>query len=202
MVPAAEMVQKVRAAVDARVDENLQIVARTDAYATDGLQAAIDRAGRYLEAGADIIFVEAPKLHEEITRITRSIPAPQIVNMVIGGKTPPMSYQDMSDAGVAIVLYANASLQGAILGMQNALGRLWDAKVIAESDGIVATFAERQRLVGKDGVDALEKDILAARRKPHDNAPGRAVISAKKNCSPTRRPASGAPRVSAARPGC
>lgn len=156
VIAAGEMMQKVRAAVDARQDQNTQIIARTDAYAVDGLQAALDRAEQFVEAGADITFVEAPKRADEIEQITKSLPVPQFVNMVIGGKTPPVSHQDFERIGVGIVLYANASLQGAILGMQNALSQLRETKVITEQDGVVATFAERQRLVGKGEVDALE----------------------------------------------
>ena len=156
VIAADEMVQKVRAAVDARHDPNLQIVARTDAYATLGLEAALERAERYIEAGADMTFVEAPKKREEIAAIAQRLAAPQLVNMVIGGKTPPMDYADLQQAGVAIVLYANAALQGAMLGMRNALQHLHENKLIAEQDGIVAGFAERQRLVGKDAIDALE----------------------------------------------
>lgn len=156
VIAAGEMVQKIRAAVDARQDENTQIIARTDAYATDGLQAALERAEQFIEAGADITFVEAPKRADEIEQITTHLDVPQFVNMVIGGKTPPMSHDDFQRIGVGIVLYANASLQGAILGMQNALSQLRETKVITEQDGIVATFSERQRLVGKDEIDALE----------------------------------------------
>lgn len=156
VIAANEMVQKIRAAVDARSDQNMQIIARTDAYATDGLDAAIERAQAYIEAGADITFVEAPKRPEEIAQITSRLNAPQFVNLVIGGKTPPISHDDLHKAGVGIVLYANASLQGAILGMQNALAQLRDKKVVTEQDGVVATFAERQRLVGKDQIDAME----------------------------------------------
>ena len=156
VIPCEEMVQKIRAAVDTKRNPDLQIIARTDAYATAGLEAALERAERYIEAGADITFVEAPKKHEEIAAITKRLSTPQLVNMVIGGKTPPISHADLDRAGVAIVLYANASLQGAILGMQNALGKLRTRKLISEQDGIVATFAERQRLVGKPQIDAFE----------------------------------------------
>lgn len=156
VISTEEMVQKIRAAVDARQDQDTQIIARTDAYAVDGLEAAIERAARFVEAGADITFVEAPKQPAEIAEIVRRLPVPQFVNMVIGGKTPPVSHDDFQEMGVGIVLYANASLQGAILGMQTALAELRDRKVITEQDGIVASFAERQRLVGKNEVDRLE----------------------------------------------
>ena len=166
VIAAGEMVQKIKAAVDARHDPNFQIIARTDAYATDGLDAAIERAEQFIEAGADITFVEAPKRADEIERIVGHLSVPQFVNMVIGGKTPPMSHGDFEKIGVGIVLYANASLQGAILGMQTALAQLRDTKVITEQDGIVATFAERQRLVGKPEIDALEARYSVEETQP------------------------------------
>lgn len=157
VISADEMAQKVRAAVDSRQDGDLQIIARTDAYAIDGLSAAVDRANTYLEAGADILFVEAPKDSKEIFEIIRQVPAPHLVNMVIGGKTQAVSVDALRDAGTAIVLYANAALQGAIAGMQRALGQLQSAGVLTEADGIVATFRERQRLVGMETVQKLER---------------------------------------------
>lgn len=157
VIAAAEMTQKIRAAVDARRDPDMQIIARTDVYAVEGLSAAIDRGNAYVEAGADIVFVEAPKSSGEIFEIIRSVPAPHLVNMVIGGKTQPISNAALKEAGAAIVLYANASLQGAIVGMQQALRQLGAAGVITEADGIVATFAERQRLVGMDVVQQMER---------------------------------------------
>ncbi len=166
VIAAGEMVQKIKAAVDARHDPNFQIIARTDAYATDGLDAAIERAEQFIEAGADITFVEAPKRADEIERIVGHLSVPQFVNMVIGGKTPPKSHGDFEKIGVGIVLYANASLQGAILGMQTALAQLRDTKVITEQDGIVATFAERQRLVGKPEIDALEARYTVEETQP------------------------------------
>lgn len=157
VIPADEMVQKVRAAVDSRQDPDLQIIARTDAYAIDGLSAAIDRAHAYVEAGADMVFVEAPKDSDEIFEIIRRVPAPHVVNMVIGGKTQAVSADALRAAGAAMVLYANAALQGAVVGMQRALGQLKSAGVLTEADGIVATFRERQRLVGMEAVQLLER---------------------------------------------
>ena len=156
IVPACEMEDKIRAAVDARQNADIQIIARTDAYAVEGLGAAIERAQRFIEAGADVTFVEAPKDAHEIIEITQKLRVPQLVNMVIGGKTPPISYEDLQTMRVGIVLYANAALQGAILGMGQALRQLRDTKVIAEEDGVVVTFSERQRLVGKPRIDELE----------------------------------------------
>ena len=149
-----EMVQKLRAAVDSRRDE-LVIVARTDACAVEGFQAAIERAHAYLEAGADMTFVEAPESLEDMNEIHRRLGAPQILNLVLGGKTPIVSANDAADMGFTFVLYANAALQGAIAGMQSALLKLMTKTILDEAT--VASFVERQRLVAKPQFDELEQ---------------------------------------------
>ena len=90
VIACNDMVGKIKAAVDARTDPDLQIVARTDARAIEGLGAAIARAQAYAEAGADVTFVEAPLDIAEMRRIADEIPVPQIANMVFGGLTPPL----------------------------------------------------------------------------------------------------------------
>lgn len=157
VVGLSEARSRIKAAVDAREDENLLIVARTDARATQGFSAAIERAQAFIEDGADITFVEAPESIEEI----RGIPArlkgtPQLVNLVVGGKTPIMDLAELDEMGFSLVLYANVALQGAIYGMQAALGQLKRDGRLGE-DGPVASFKERQRLVRKPEFDALEK---------------------------------------------
>lgn len=161
LVSTDEMVQKVKAAVDARRSEDLLIVARTDVFAEQGLEAAIERANRYVEAGADITFIEAPKQFSDFEAICRRVAVPQIANLVIGGKTPPMSLEQLAQAGVGITLYANAALQGAMHGMQSALRRLKLDGKLEEASGVVATFSERQRLVGKPEMDALEQKYVS-----------------------------------------
>lgn len=157
VVSIAEMRGKIHAAVDARASEALLIIARTDARAIEGHQAAVDRASAYIEAGADITFVEAPESEDELRRIPQLLKTPQIVNMVIGGKTPIVDAGSLSDMGFAIVLYANAALQGAIFGMQNALRELKARGKLDESSGTLVSFAERQRLVQKPMLDELER---------------------------------------------
>lgn len=154
LIPAVEMVNKVKAAVDARRDDVL-IVARTDARAAEGFEAAIERASRYIEAGADMTFVEAPRTTEELAKIPKLLGVPQILNMVVGGKTPITDQAAAAQMGFAFVLYANAALQGAIKGMQRALTALRDRGVLDEAEGILASFAERQRLVDKPIYDEL-----------------------------------------------
>jgi 2-methylisocitrate lyase-like PEP mutase family enzyme len=156
VIPAAEMVQKIKAAVDARTDPDLLIVARTDAIAVEGFTAAIDRAHAFREAGADVGFVEAP-LNEEQMKAIAGLPWPQLANIVIGGKTPERSNDEMKKLGFAGVLYANTALQAAVLGMQRALSHLNNNGQIGNAADLLATFAERQRLVDIASFQAMEQ---------------------------------------------
>lgn len=157
VISAEEAVGKIKAAADARRDAGFLIMARTDAAATHGFEAAVERAQKFAEAGADILFVEAVTRAEEVRALPRRLDKPQLMNMVIGGKTPIFNAGQLGELGYGIVLYANAALQGAVAGMQKALTVLRDEKEVQESSGLVTPFAERQRLVGKPAWDALEK---------------------------------------------
>ena len=160
VISTKEAVSKIKAAVDARQDADLLIMARTDAAATHGFEAAIERAQRFAEAGADILFVEAVTQAEEVRALPTRLAQPQLMNMVIGGKTPIFNAEQLGEMGYGIVLYANAALQGAVAGMQKALTVLRDEKEVQESSGLVTPFAERQRLVGKPQWDALERKYV------------------------------------------
>jgi 2-methylisocitrate lyase-like PEP mutase family enzyme len=107
------------------------------------------------EAGADVIFIEAPESMEELHAIAK-LPAPQVVNIVIGGKTPMPSIEGLRGLGFAIVLYANAALQATIRAVQEVLGHLRRTGSLAEIEDRLVSFSERQRIVGKDAFDALE----------------------------------------------
>ena len=157
VISTEEAVNKIKAAVDARRDADLMIMARTDAAATLGFEAAVERAQKFAEAGADILFVEAVTQAEEVRALPQRLPQPQLMNMVIGGRTPIFNAKQLGELGYGIVLYANAALQGAVMGMQKALTVLRDEKEVQEASGLVTPFAERQRLVGKPEWDALEK---------------------------------------------
>ncbi|TMH04032.1 MAG: oxaloacetate decarboxylase [Betaproteobacteria bacterium] len=157
VVAQDEMVGKVKAAVDARAHADFLVIARTDAAAAEGIDAAIARAAAYAQAGADITFVEAPESLEALRRIARELASPQVVNVVIGGKTPMLDAAEFAAMGFGLVLYANAALQGAVRGMTLALQSLRDSGRLDEASGLVATFAERQALVRKDEFDALEQ---------------------------------------------
>jgi 2-methylisocitrate lyase-like PEP mutase family enzyme len=156
VVPADEMVGKIKAAVDARVSEDLLIIARTDALAVEGFEAAIERAQRYIDAGADVTFVEAPDSAELMRKVPRRLPVPQVVNVVVGGKTPALAQKELAAMGFALVLYANVALQGAIAGMQAALMHLKTRGRMDEESALIANFTERQRLVKKPWFDELE----------------------------------------------
>lgn len=157
VISTAEAVSKIKAAVDARRDSDLMIMARTDACAMLGFEAAVERAQLFAEAGADILFVEAVTTAEEIRSLPKLINKPQLMNMVIGGKTPIFNAEELGDLGYGIVLYANAGLQGALAGMQKVLTVLRDEKQVLEDPNLVAPFTERQRLVDKPFWDSLEK---------------------------------------------
>jgi 2-methylisocitrate lyase-like PEP mutase family enzyme len=157
VIASTDMVQKIRAAVDARIDPNLVIVARTDAIATHGFEDAMERAAAYIEAGADMTFVEAPRTKEQIAEIPRRLKAPQFINIVAGGLTPMIAFDELKSMGYSMILYANAALQASVAGMQKVLKHL---KAHGSLEGVTAevtSFEERQRLVGKPQFDALEK---------------------------------------------
>jgi len=153
----AEFVAKIRAAVDARSDPDLLIMARTDAAACMGLEDALDRARQAFEAGADCLFVEGPRSAAEIRRIPGAVDAPFLLNLVYGGNTPILSRKELAEMGFAMVLYANAALQAAVIGMQRVLGHILQTGSIAGVTDEVASFEERQRIVRKPLYDALEQ---------------------------------------------
>jgi len=156
VIPVDEMVGKIKAAVDGRICENLVIIARTDALSVEGFESAIERAQRYIEAGADVTFVEAPENIDLMRNIPQRLSVPQVVNVVVGGKTPVVAQKDLAAMGFGLVLYANVALQGAIAGMQQALAHLKNNGRIDETNAQVASFTERQRLVKKPLFDELE----------------------------------------------
>ncbi|HET6145718.1 MAG TPA: oxaloacetate decarboxylase [Candidatus Acidoferrales bacterium] len=157
VISTKEMAGKINAAVDARNSSDFLIIARTDALAEHGFQSAIERAQRYIEAGADATFVEAPQSIEEIRRIPKRLSVPQVVNVVVGGKTPVLDQQELAGIGYGLVLYANVALQGAIAGMQAALKQLKSVGRLDAASHLIASFAERQRLVKKPLFDELDK---------------------------------------------
>jgi 2-methylisocitrate lyase-like PEP mutase family enzyme len=156
VIAADEMVQKIKAAVDARRDQSLQIIAHTDARAIEGLDRALERANAYIAAGADVTFVEAPTSLDELARIAKELPVPQVANIVFGGKTPEPGREKLADLGFSIVLYANAALQAALKASYDVLGALKTEGSLKSVADRLASFDERQRSVAKDVWDARE----------------------------------------------
>lgn len=156
VIPLPEMIAKIKAAVDTRGDADFQIVARTDARAIEGLDAAIDRAHAFIEAGASATFVEAPTSFAEMERIARELPAPQIANIVFGGKTPDPGRARLAEMGFAGVLYANAALQAALRASYEVLASLKEHGSLDRVAERLASFEERQSAVAKPRWDALE----------------------------------------------
>ena len=106
LVPAAEMAGKIKAALDARRSRETLVIARTDAIAVEGFERAVERAALYRDAGADVLFVEAPKTRAELKRIPPALGGvPLLANMVEGGKTPPLSAAELESMGFALVIF-------------------------------------------------------------------------------------------------
>jgi len=121
VVPSAEFQQKLRAVRDALGDDDMVIVARTDAIAVEGFEAAVERAQAYAEAGADVVFVEAPQTEEQIAEVARRLPQPKLINMFHGGKTPLVSVQDLDAMGYKIVIVPSDTQRAAIAAMRRVL---------------------------------------------------------------------------------
>jgi 2-methylisocitrate lyase-like PEP mutase family enzyme len=151
VVPAHEMAQKLRAARDAMTDPDIVLIARTDALAVEGLDAAIDRAHAYAVAGADVIFVEAPVSVEQIETIARRVPQPKLINMFQGGKTPLLPVTRLKALGYQIVIIPSDLQRAAIRAMEDvlvALARDGSSAALAER---MASFTERESIVDTAG---------------------------------------------------
>ena len=157
IISTQEMVSKLKAAVDARKDPDLMILARTDARAVEGFEAALDRARAYQEAGADFLFVEAPLTKEELLASPAAVPGIHLCNMVIGGKTPLLPREELAQAGYAVVCYANAALQASMLAMQQAMQHLAEHGSIKGFESKLMMFAERQEALDANHFKELEK---------------------------------------------
>lgn len=151
VIPVQEMSDKLRAALDARQDPNFVVIARTDARAIEGLDAALDRASQYAEIGADVIFVEAPQSRDELARIGRSISKPQLANMLVGGATPILSAVELQELGFKIVVSPVESLAVTALAVQ----QLTEAMLtLGRVDGLsdrMWTFSQLKALLGANG---------------------------------------------------
>jgi 2-methylisocitrate lyase-like PEP mutase family enzyme len=158
LVPTAEMVQKLRAARDAAGVADLVLIARTDAIAVEGLDAALARARAYAEAGADVLFVEAPTSEAQIETIARSLPGPKLLNMFEGGKTPLVPLARLRALGYRIVIIPSDLQRAAIRAMQEVLAAIQrdgNSRAVA---GRMASFAEREAIVGTTDYLTLDRE--------------------------------------------
>jgi len=163
VVDAAEFEQTLAAALDARNDDSLLVVARTDARAPLGLDAAIERANRYAQAGADVIFVEAPQSIEEIERIAAEVQAPLLINLVLGGMTPLESATRLQELSYAIAIHPGEPLARAVLGMLEGLCELNGSGASQVADYLPTGPAEFFNLVGM--AEWLALDAKYARKE-------------------------------------
>ena len=160
IVSAHEMEQKIRAAVEAREQGELVIIARTDARAVIGLEAAIERGNAYAETGADMIFVEAPQSVEEIERIAQEVKAPLLINMFWGGKTPLVPADQLTALGYRLMIVPSDLQRAAIRAMQRAAAVIrQDGNTAAMAEEMVS-FVEREEVIGKSDIEALQKRFL------------------------------------------
>ena len=156
LIPAEEMCAKIRAAVDARSDPDFIVIARTDAIAVEGFEAALDRATAYEEAGADVLFVEAPTTMEEVETIPKTFSRPTLYNMAMSGKTPVLPASEIEALGFGVVIYPGLSLSAAIPGIRRALAELRETGGITASSNEMASFRDFFELMGLEAVQGLE----------------------------------------------
>jgi 2-methylisocitrate lyase-like PEP mutase family enzyme len=157
LVPTPEMVQKLRAVRDALTDPDFIVIARTDAIAVEGYEAALARAAAYLEAGADMVFVEAPTTEQQIADIAKRLPGYKLINMFHGGKTPLVAVPKLQEFGYHVVIIPSDTQRAAIRAMQRVLATIArDGSAAAMIDDM-ASFKEREAIIGTDGFIARDK---------------------------------------------
>ncbi len=156
LIPKAEMAAKIRAACDARIDPDLQIIARCDAIAVEGWEAAIERAEAYQEAGADILFIEAMTTVEQLSFAPKHFRAPCLYNMASSGKTPDLPAHEMQALGFAIAIFPGVTISAAIPAMARALAMLKETGDLGPLRNELTPFREYFDLMGMAEVQALE----------------------------------------------
>ncbi|QEC48026.1 hypothetical protein FSW04_10890 [Baekduia soli] len=161
LVEPAVMVARLRAALEARTDPDLLVIARTDARADEGLDAAIERARAYAAAGADMLFVEAPQSEAEIETIASALDVPLLINMFAGGKTPLVGAARLQELGYALMIVPSDLQRAAIAAMQDAARTLLAEGSTASLADRMVTFADREELIGLEDYVALDDRYLA-----------------------------------------
>jgi 2-methylisocitrate lyase-like PEP mutase family enzyme len=162
VVPTEEMLAKIRAATAARQSPDFVIIARTDARAVEGLPAALDRARRYREAGADVLFVEAATSEEEIETVAATLAAvPLLFNWAEGGKTPPVPYERLRELGFAIVIFPISTLLTATTAIRQALAEIATARTPIPLMDRLPRFGEFLEFIGLPEIDRLDRQFLS-----------------------------------------
>jgi len=156
VISAVEMVGKINAAVDSRRDPDFMVIARTDARAPEGFDAAVDRAARYREAGADVLFVEAPESDWELAEIPRRLGAPVMANMVEGGRTPLHAASELQAMGYRLVIFPGASVRVAAKGIMDMLDTLRRDGTTAGAAGNMLSFSELNAVLDLPGFQRWE----------------------------------------------
>ncbi len=159
VVPVDEMVGKIRAALDARRDPDTLVVARTDARAPLGLEAALERAHRYRDAGADVLFVEAPASRDELARIASSLPPPVVANMVEGGRTPLCAAHELEAMGYRLVIFPGAAVRAAAAAVVKVMDALKRHGTTAGALDAMLSFDELNALLGLPAWRDLEARV-------------------------------------------
>ncbi len=160
VISREEMIGKIKAALDSRRDQNLVVIARTDARAVLGLQEAIERGVAYAEAGADMIFVDAPESAEELSLIARSIPAPLMANLSEGGKTPLLSAKELQDMGYKLVIYPRSAAGAAAKAIQELMAVLKRDGTTEKYLDRIISFEGRNQITGLAYYRELDKKYL------------------------------------------
>jgi 2,3-dimethylmalate lyase len=160
VISRAEMVGKIKAAVDTRRDAEMVIIARSDARAIEGLEASIDRVNAYLEAGADVGFVEAPQTVEELRVVGQKVRGPALVNVFEGGKTPMLGATALEEMGFRLGIYPSQTHRAAIRAAQRVLAAMKRDGDTNAVEAELATFQDREDAVGTAGWRALEEKYL------------------------------------------
>jgi len=161
VVSKNEMVGKIKAAVDARSDEELVIIARTDSIAMEGFESAVERMQAYLEAGADVGFIEAPQNREQLAKIPGLLNKPALVNVFEGGKTPALPAAEFETMGFRIGIYPSQTQRAAIRAMREMLAVLKAEGGTASIEHRLATFQEREEAVDTASWTARERQYMA-----------------------------------------
>ncbi|MBU0462679.1 MAG: oxaloacetate decarboxylase [Proteobacteria bacterium] len=160
VISTKEMVAKLKAALDARIDPDFCIMARTDAIAVHGIEDAIERACQYRETGADLIFVEAPQTIEDMKRINREINAPTLANIIEGGRTPEISVKELETMGFNAVTYPTTATYTVAKAIFEVMGELYSSGSTDKVRHRMFSFDEFNELVGLSSLRELEKKYI------------------------------------------